>query len=306
MRKRLVIVVLMLSVDGFPAQLRGQFSDPRTYDNSPVGVNQVELDYAFAHSDTSIDNSLIVAGAKLHLNQGSINYTHYFGFLHRMGWAEASLPIAGLGGSITGTDISGSTTGTGDSEYQVALLLRGGPALSVAQFAQFKPTSTVGVSLSVTAPTGQYDPTKVLNLGSDRWSFKPEFAYSLPFGTGQRWELNAYGNIYFYTDNTSYRGTEILRQQALPGFEGHISYSFKDNVWASLDTRYSFRGDTFLNGVSQNDGQQNFLLGAEISMSLNPRNTLIVEVGKALAHVNGPSVGGFGVKYDYTWGDGTK
>jgi hypothetical protein len=71
----------------------------------------------------------------------------------------------------------------------------------------------------MTAPTGSYQPSKILNLGSDRWSFKPELAWSHPFGHEQQWELDAYTNVSFYTANTSYHGKEILRQDSLPGFE---------------------------------------------------------------------------------------
>jgi hypothetical protein len=281
-----------------------QFTDPRTYENTPVGVYQLELVYAYAHSDSSIDTSLIIAGAKVNLNQLTIDYTRYFGFLHRLAWVQPTLPIAGINGSITGTNVTATATGTGDSGYQVAMLLKGGPALSVEQFANFKPTTTVGVSLSITAPTGQYNPDKILNLGSDRWSFKPEFAVSQPFGPDQKWVFDAYANVYFYTDNTSYRGTEVLRQEPLPGLEGHISYSFTNNIWASIDTRYSFRADTFINGVNQNDSQRNFILGSELNVSLNERNSLVFEFGKALVHQNGPAITAFAVKYDYTWGKG--
>lgn len=288
----------------FPDRLYAQFTDPRTYDNAPVGVNQLELDYGYARSNTSIDTSLIVAGAKLSLNEGVIDYTRYFGFVHRMAWVEATLPLAGLNGSVTGTDIHGSSTGAGDSSYEVAILLKGGPALSVPQFANYKPSTTVGVSLAVSAPTGQYNPEKLLNLGADRWSFKPEIAVSQPFGREQKWEFDSYANVYFYTDNTSYRGAEVLRQEALPGLEGHLSYSFINSLWASLDTRYSFRGDTFVNGANQNDAQQNFTLGSEVSLSLSPRNSLVFEFARALVHKNGPAYTGFAVRYDYSWGKG--
>jgi hypothetical protein len=174
----------------------------------------------------------------------------------------------------------------------------------VEQFDSSKPTTTLGASLIVTAPTGQYNPGKLLNLGSDRWSFKPEFAISHPFGPEQKWEFDAYVNAYFFTDNTSYRGKEILRQQALPGLEGHISYSFTNNLWASVDTRYSFRSDTFVDGANQNDGQQNFTLGSELNVSLNTRNSLVFEFAKALVHQNGPAYTGFAVTYSYTWGKG--
>jgi len=83
-----------------------------------------------------------------------------------------------------------------------------------------------------------YHSDKLLNLGSDRWLFNPEIALSHPFGPKQKWEFDTYANVYFFTNNSSYHGVEILRQEALHGLEGHISYSFTSSLWASLGTRY--------------------------------------------------------------------
>lgn len=304
MGKRLRFVCFALAILGFPDQVYAQFTDAHHYDNAPVGVNQLELAYAYAHSDSSIDTSLVVAGARFNLNQGTITYTRYFGFVHRTAWAEASVPLAGLSGSISGTNIQGSTTGSGDSSYAVTALLKGGPALSPDQFADYKPTTTVGMSLTISAPTGQYNPNKLLNLGSDRWSFKPEIAVSHPFGSKQKWQCDVYAHAYFFTDNTSYHGKGILRQEPLPGLEGHVSYFFVHNTWASIDTLYSFRGDTVINGVQQNDAQENFALGSEVNVSLNPRDSLVFQFAKALVHQNGPALTGFAVKYTYSWGKG--
>ena len=304
MRKALIVVCLAIAVSYIPEHLYAQFTDARTYDNTPVDVNQLELDYAYARSNASIDTSLIIAGAQLNLNQGTIEYTRYFSFFHRVAWFEAAVPLAGLNGSVNGTRIQASRTGAGDSSYEVATLLKGGPALSVAQFADYKPTTTVGVSLTITAPTGLYNGNKVLNLGSDRWSFKPEIGISHPFGSKQKWVIDGYASAYFFTDNTSYHGVEILRQQPLPGFEGHISYSLTDNLWVSLDTRYSFRGDTLINDTDQNNPQQNFILGSEVNVSVNSRTQLVFKFAKAVVHQNGPAYTGFSVEYIYSWGKG--
>jgi hypothetical protein len=284
-----------------PGKSSAQFNDARAYDNTPIGVSQLELDYTYVRSNTSLDPSLALAGANLNLNQGTISYTHYFGVFHRLAWVEAAVPLAGLAGSIAGTDIQGSVSGAGDSSYQFSMLLRGGPALSIEQFESYKPVTSLGLSFTTTAPTGLYDSNKILNLGSGRWSFKPEIALSYPFGPGQKWEFDAYGNASFYTENTSYHGKEILRQEALPGLEGHISYSFNERIWASLDTRYSFRANTSVDGVSQNNAQQNFALGNELYISLNPQNSLTFVFAKAIVHHNGPAATGFTIKYDYTW-----
>jgi hypothetical protein len=301
-----LLTCLVFAVFCIADKASAQFNDARAYDNTPVGVSQLELGYSYVHSNASLDTSLAITGASLNLNQGSIGYTYYFGVFHRLAWVEAAVPLAGLNGSISGTNVHGSVSGAGDSSYQFALLLKGGPALNVEQFASYKPATSLGLSLAITAPTGLYDSNKILNLGSDRWSFKPEIALSYPFGSDQKWELDAYGNASFYTDNSSYRGRQTLRQEPLPALEAHISYSFNDRIWASLDTRYSFRANTFVNGVSQDDVQQNFILGNELSISLNPQNSLTFVFAKAIVHQNGPSATGFSIRYDYTWSWSTR
>lgn len=307
MRKKLLVFsCFVLAVIHLPEQASAQFTDPRNYTNTPVGINQLELGYAYAHANSSLDTSLVVTGAKLNVHQGTIDYTRYFGLFGRLMWAEAALPVASLGGSLSGTNIQGSTTGAGDSWYQLAMLVKGGPAVSVAQFDNYEPATTLGVSFAFTAPTGQYHGDQVLNLGSDRWSFKPEFALSHPFGPGQKWEFDTYANVYFYTANTSYRGRESLGQHPLPGAEGHISYSFNNSVWASLDVRYSGRGVTFVNGISQNNPQQNFIVGSELNLSVNSRNSFVLTFGKALVYRNAPAALGFSIRYDYLWGKGYK
>jgi hypothetical protein len=289
-----------------PSKASAQFNDARAYENTPVGVSQLELNYTYLRSNASLDPSLAIAGANLNLNQGTIGYTYYFGVFHRLAWVEAAVPLAGLDGSIAGTNVHGSIAGAGDSSYQIAMLLKGGQALSISQFDNYEPVSSLGLSLTITAPTGLYDANKILNLGSHRWSLKPELAFSLPFGPDQKWEFDAYGNASFYTDNPSYHGKDTLHQQPLPGLEGHISYSFNDRVWLSLDTRYSFRGTTYVDGISQNNAQQNFIVGNELNISLSPQNSLTFVFAKAIVHQNGPTDTGFSIKYDYTWSWSTR
>ena len=301
---RVVLVCLALAL--LRTRAGAQFSDPRNYQNVPVGVNQIELAYTYVRANASIDSAIVIGGAKLNLNQGTLSYTRYFGLFGRTAWVAPGIPLAGLGGSVSGTNVSGSIAGAGDSSYEFAMLFKGGPALSPAEFANYKPTTTLGVSLIVTAPTGLYRADKILNLGSDRWSFRPEVGVSYPFGPEQKWVLDAYANCYFYTDNSTYRGAEVLKQGPLPGVEGHVSYAFGERVVASLNTRYSLRGETTVNNQRQDDSQRNFILGSEAIVTLNAKNQLTFLFEKALVHVNGPSATGASVRYDYVWGRGYK
>jgi hypothetical protein len=298
--------LIAIAAFSYPGALCAQFTDPRTYTNAPVGLNQLEAASAYAHADASVDTSLVIGGASLDLYGADVAYTHNFGVLGHFAWAKATVPFATLRGSVAGTNISGSTTGTGDISLELAGLLIGGPALGAAEFETYEPTTTLGIGLTVTAPTGEYHPNKLLNLGSDRWSFKPELAVSHPFGPEQKWEIDAYINAYFFTDNSEYKGVEILRQEPLPGLEGHLSYSFTPSVWASLDARYSFRGETLIDGLAQNDSQESLVMGTEVNWSPNSHHSLDLVFAKALVHENAPTNTAVTLKYVYSWGRGYK
>jgi hypothetical protein len=303
-RRFFVLVVIAACLGSRP--LYAQFTDPRTYTVAPVGLNQLELDYAYAHTNASLDTSLEVVGAHVTLNTGVLSYTHNFSALGHLAWVKASVPFASVSGSVAGTELSGSESGAGDSSFELAALLMGGAALSAQKFATYESATTLGVSLTVGAPTGEYAPDRLLNLGSHRWSFKPEFGVSIPFGPEQRWVADGYLNAYFFTDNTEYHGVEILRQEALPGIEGHISYSPSSSFWASLDLRYAFRGDTAVDGLDQNNTQQNLTIGSEASWSANEHHSLNLVFAKAVVHKNAPAYTGFALKYVYSWGTGSK
>jgi hypothetical protein len=290
-----------LSVMCLPRTLWAQFTDPRTYTVAPVGINQLEIDYAHAEANAALDTSLVVGGANFQLNQATVSYTHNVGVLDHVAWVKASVPFARLSGSVAGTSISGSQSGTGDLSIQVAALLMGGRVLSTAELAKYQPARTWGASLTISAPTGEYNPDKLLNLGSNRWSFKPEIGVAHPFGRERTWEVDAYINAIFFTDNTNYRGVEILRQEPLPGFEAHLSHDFSPNVWASLDARYSFRGDTVVDSTDQDSSQRNLTAGAEASWSPAPGHALSLVIAKAVVHDNAPAYRGFVVRYAYSW-----
>ena len=303
MRGPVVSTFIAIGAGCFPGVLYGQFTDPRNYSNSPVGLSQLELDYAHAHADALIDTSLVVGGAHLELNEAAVAYSHTFGIVHHLAWVKATVPFASISGSVTGSSVSGSVAGAGDASLEITTLLRGGAALSVADFSSYQPTTTLGVSLTVTGPSGKYDPNKLLNLGSDRWSFKPQFTISHPFGPEQKWEVDSYAHAYFFTDNTTYHGREILRQQPLLGIEGHISYSFNSELWTSLDANYSFRGDTAIDDVDQHNAQRQLILGTETSWSLSARNSFAFVFAKSVVHENAPAYTGVTLKYFHSCGE---
>ncbi len=92
----------------------------------------------------------------------------------------------------------------------------------------------LGVSLKVVAPTGQYDPTKLINLGANRWAFKPELGLSRRWG---HWVLDAYGGVWFFTENPEFfsrnayvPGVQSQTQAPVAVLEIHLSYDFRPRL----------------------------------------------------------------------------
>jgi hypothetical protein len=303
---RLLLAIAAISISSFAPPLYAQFTDPRTYTPGPVGVNALEFDYTYARQNASIDTSLVVGSENLALNKGDLSYTRNFGLLGHFAWVNATVPYASLSGYIAESNISGSSTGFGDSSFELAGLLKGGEALSAAELARRQRTTSVGLSLTVSVPTGEYNPDKVLNLGTHRWSFKPEIGVAYPFGADQKWEVDGYINALFFTDNTAYRGIEVLRQEPLPGVEAHFSYTFTHSFWASLDTRYALRGQTNIDGLAQNNSQQSLIVGTEAHWLPDSHNSVGLVFAKALVHRNAPDFTGVVLKYAYSWGNDYK
>jgi hypothetical protein len=57
--------------------------------------------------------------------------------------------------------------------------------------------------LQVTAPLGQYDSDKLVNIGTNRWSFKPELGLSKALGP---LTLELLPSVTFFTDNNDFFG----------------------------------------------------------------------------------------------------
>jgi hypothetical protein len=100
------------------------------------------------------------------------------------------------------------------------------------------------------APTGQYDPSKLVNWGTNRWAFKPDIGYSRRWGN---WVLDSYAGVWFYTANPRYYSPPTPKpqtEQPIGAFEGHLSYDVKPRLWFSLDGNFWFGGVTSLNGIA--------------------------------------------------------
>ena len=178
--------------------------------------------------------------------------------------------------------------------------------MKLPQFVKWKQKTLLGVSLAVSAPTGQYDPTKLVNIGINRWAFKPEFGYSERWG---KWVLDGYAGCWLFTTNTDwfsrnqyYAGTRSQSQQPIGAFEGHLSYDLKPRMWASLDANFWVGGITSVEGVPNPATlQKNSRVGATASFPISKHQSLKFSYANGAYIRFGGDYQAISVAWQYSW-----
>ena len=163
---------------------KAQDAEPRSYSNTPVGLNFLIAGYVYAEGKMAFDPNLSIADAKFHSSTGLLAYVRSFDFAGQSAKFDVIVPTSSFAaqGFVNGQARERQMSGLGDPRFRVSINLLGAPALSAKEFRSYHQDLVVGVSFQVSAPLGQYDDSKLLNLGNNRWSFKPELGISKAWG----------------------------------------------------------------------------------------------------------------------------
>ena len=164
------------------------------------------------------------------------------------------------------------------------------------EFAKWRQKTLIGVSLKVVAPTGQYDPTKLINWGSNRWAFKPEVGYSRRFGS---WLLDTYGEFFSY--NQFFPGLQMQSENPVGVFEGHLSYDVKLRLWVSLDGNFWWGGETTLKLANPLTRQEGSRVGLTASIPISKHQSVKVSYNNGAYISYGGNYQNISVARQYSW-----
>jgi hypothetical protein len=238
-----------------PAGLRAQDLTPRAYVVTPLRANAVTVSNIYSDGHLLFEGTVPIDGATGRINVGAVNLYHALGLFGRSANVTLTVPY-GWGhfeGTVVGAERSADRSGLLDTVVRVAVNLRGAPAMTLDEMRTWRQGTLVGFSLKVVAPTGQYDPTKLINLGGNRWAFKPELGVSRRWG---HWILDGYASGWFFTRNPEFfsrnvyfEGTRGQTQDPVGALEAHLSYDVRPRFWISLDANFWYGGQTALDGV---------------------------------------------------------
>ncbi len=205
-----VVPVLMVMVALLFPAAPATADNARDWQNLPINTPVAFAYYYHMDSNTSLDTALPVRNASTEINAGLLRFAYAFDAGNgKSSGVQVLQTFADVDFSLGGTPFDKSRRGLGDTTVILATNLFGGPAYTVDEFVKAKPETFLTAALWVTAPTGRYDPKKVINLGANRWAFKPQLAFGHPFG--KSWiEANAW--LQFFTDNDDYLNGRTLNR----------------------------------------------------------------------------------------------
>jgi hypothetical protein len=303
-------VVSILAVVGFLPALHAQDLAPRTYVITPLGSNAVTLNDVFNDGTLNFEGTVPITDATGRLNLVNVTYFRALGVLGRSANVSASLPY-GVGrfeGTAFGTETTVDRSGLLDAVFRFSVNVKGAPAMTLDQMKQWQQKTLIGVSLKVVAPTGQYDPTKLINLGANRWAFKPELGLSRRFG---HWVLDGYGAVWFFTKNPEFfsrnayvPGTQAQTQDPIVAFETHLSYDVRPRFWISLDGNFWYGGRTSLNGVENPATlQRSSRFGLTAAIPITRRQSIKVAYADGAYVRFGGDYRIFSLAWQYAWID---
>lgn len=278
--------------------------EPRAYSSSPVGTSFAGVGIGRSSGDISFDPTIPVTNVTATIYAPVLGLGRTFGILGRQALLTAALPYAWgtLSGDVGNDETSIYRSGLADVKARFSINLRGSPAMTPAEFAKRTHRSfIIGTSLFITAPAGQYSGQKLINLGTNRWSFKPELGVSYPV---KKLDLDLYGGAWFFTDNGNFYPGLMNRSQApLTTLQAHVSYTVRRGLWVAFDSTWYGGGETTVNGGPPTDRQSNSRLGATVSLPLGKLQSLKIAYSSGVSGNIGSKFNTVSVGWQHIWLD---
>jgi hypothetical protein len=255
-------VALLAFLIGFA---NAQDVEPRRWSHIPKGSNFVGGGYAYSRGDVLFDPVLEIENVEVELHTAVFSYIHSFEFLERsaridfvQGYRDARWE-----GLLSGAPASAVRQGFTDTLLRFSVNLLGAPPLEREEFAAYRKSVTggetiVGAGLAVQLPTGNYLEDRLLNIGSNRFTFRPQLGVVHNRG---KWSMEFTGSAWLFTDNDNFFGGSELQTSPLFTAQGHLVYTFRPGLWIGAGAAYGIGAQSTLNGSEGDDKKGNFAWG---------------------------------------------
>ena len=244
---------------------------PRRWSHLPIDTNFAGAGYAFTRADITFDPVLKIEDAELDMHTVGLSYIRTFEMLEKSARVEFKFPFQDgrWEGLLDGKPASAHRSGMADPVVRLAVNLFGGPPLKGKEFAKYRAArnqeTIVGVGLALQLPLGQYYEDKLLNLGSNRFTIRPQLGVVHQRG---KWTAELTGSVWFFTDNDSFFNGRLLEQDPLFTVQGHLIYTFYPGFWASMSGALGYGAESTVDHVAKDNTQRNVAWALGMGYSL--------------------------------------
>ena len=272
---------------------------PRAYWPAPKGTILTFVGYSHSSGDVVTDPSLPVVGVDSRLNTVQVGYLQTVSLFGRTSNVVVELPYTwgSTEGTVEGEPARRDLSAVGDMAFTLSVNVLGAPSLTREEFRELRrnPHPIIGASVRVLAPTGSYDPDKVINVGANRWAFKAELGSIFPLSPP--WHLEFEVGAWLFGDNDRFLGT-TREQRPVLALEGHLVRRFRPGFWASLDVNYFAGGRNYIDGEPTETLQRNSRLGLTMVFPFHRRHAVKASYSLGVATESGGNYRSFVLSYN--------
>jgi hypothetical protein len=300
--KRRRLTACFTAIAWIPLVGTAQELEPRAYSPSPVGTTFLVVSDSQSSGSAVFDATSPFSDVHARFSVAGVGAGQVFDLAGKQANLLLLLPYAwgDVSGDVGGSQHSVRRSGLADTELSFSMLLLGGPALGPVAFASREQGPILGVSLTVVAPDGQYDSTKLINISSNRWAFKPEIGCSVPVGG---WQWDVYQALWLFEDNDDFYGGHRRAEDPILSTQVHLSYTIRPRLWLAADATYYAGGAVTLDGAPSSGRQSNVRAGLTASLPLTQKQSLKLNYSNGAVTRVGGNFRTIGVAWQYAWND---
>jgi hypothetical protein len=222
----------------------------------------------------------ITPGASLDATLGIVGYARTFSLFDRAAMAALLFPMGHISGEVTvaGRTFNQSANGFGDPMIEFNLNVIGPPAQKdIPAVMRYEPGFSVDLLADLAVPIGEYDSTRPLNIGQNRWYGRfgmPTILQIGPWVPGERTTLEFLPAVWLFGNNDDYVG-QTMKTDPLFQLDAHLTRDITDKLWASLDAAWYYGGAATVNGA-EGDKLNNIGVGITLGYQVNDNLNLTV------------------------------
>ncbi len=256
-----------------PGPCFGQDIEPRRWSHMPIGSQTIGAGYAETTGDIFLNPVLRIEDGEFELGTTAVKYIRSCELCGKSARVDLlqTWQSGSWSGLLDGVPASTERDGWSDTTVRLAVNLLGAPPLAGKEFAAYRARAggretIVGAGLAVVLPTGEYIEDKLINLGSNRFTFRPQFGM---VHNHDKWSMELTASTSFYTDNDSFFNGRELEEDPLHFLQGHVVYSFRPGLWVAASAGYGCGGESTIDGVPSDDRQEFVGWGLSLGVPLS-------------------------------------